>query len=115
MDNRTILIWYNEVYKSSIADADGKAGLLLDDLICHKPQELSDKLANEDYLLYIIPTHYTRLLQPSEAGINKSLKDCLKNYDEQWRRSKHSNLNLGQKLHALKRTDTLNWFKEIRE
>ena len=113
MDNMTMQIWYNEVYKSYIADADRKSCLLLGDFICRKSQELTKKLAYDDTLLYMIPTHYTGLLQLCDVSINKSLKVRLKNKVAQCRGSKHANLNPGQKLFAPKYADKLNWLKKM--
>ena len=100
MDNRKMQIWNNEVYKPYIADADRKSGLLLGNFLCRKSQELTKKLIYDDSQLFMIPTHYTGLLQLCDVSINKSLKDLLNNKVAQWRGSKHANLNPGQKLSA---------------
>ena len=78
MDDRTMSIWYERVYKPHISTCDGESGLILDDFICHKSQVLKNKLEIDDFLLYLIPSHYTGLLQPCDVEINKSLKDRLK-------------------------------------
>ncbi len=78
MGDKTKRIWYDEVYKPYIAAKDGGSGLLLDEFVWHKSQELKDKMETDDFILYIILPHYTGLLQPCDVGINKSLKDRLK-------------------------------------
>ena len=77
MDNRTMRICYDSVFKPYITQHNGEAGLLLDDFICHKSDALKNALKDDDTHLYMIPPHYTGLLQPCDVGINKSLKDRL--------------------------------------
>ena len=43
-----------------------------------KERRTENALRDDDTRFHIIPTHYTGLLQPCDVGINKSLKDQLK-------------------------------------
>ncbi len=72
-------IWYDSVCKPYISVIYGASGLHLGGFVSDKSQELKDKMYTDDSILYMIPPRYTGLLQPSDGGINKSLKDCLKN------------------------------------
>ena len=94
MDDRTMSIWNERVYKPHISTCNGDSGLLLDDFICHKSQVLKNKLETDDSLLYFIPPHYTRLLQPCDVRINKFLKDRFKKKVSQLRRIKRASLPL---------------------
>ena len=78
MDNNTMSIWYNKIYKPHIANYGGHSGLLLDDFKCHKGDELRSAMHDDNAMCFMIPAHYTGVLQPCDVGINKSLKDRLK-------------------------------------
>ncbi len=77
MDYRTMPISYDQVCNPYISVGDRKSGVFLDDFVCHKSEELKDKMKTDDSIVYMITTHYTDLLQPCDVGINKSLKDLL--------------------------------------
>ena len=56
MDNSTMGLWYNKVYRPYIGNLNGMSGLLLDDFKSHKNSTLS--LMNEDNALrFMIPPH----------------------------------------------------------
>ncbi len=78
MDNRTMNIWYNTIIKLYIAGYSGCSGLLLDDFKCHYSESFNSILEENGVLSYMISPHYTAFLQPCDVGINKSLKDRLK-------------------------------------
>ena len=113
MDNRTMRIWFEKIFKPHVETAPGETGILLNDFICHKSAEIKNKLSDDDAMLYMVPPHYIGLLQPCDVGINKSLKDRLKKAASQWRQNKHDELAPGDKLPAPKRFDVLTWLKEI--
>ena len=71
MDNRTMAIWYSNVYKPHIADCTGQSALLLDDFVCHKSADISNALSEDNSMLLLIPPHYTGLLQPCDVGLTK--------------------------------------------
>ena len=77
--------------------------------MCHKSQELKKSLQDVYSDLYLVPPHYTGLLQPCDVEINKSLKDRLKKKASDWRRNKHTEIAVGDKLPAPKRADVLGW------
>ena len=56
---------------------------------------------------YMIPPHYTGILQPCDIGINKSLKRRLKKEAANWRRKQHASLSAGDTNLAPKRKDVL--------
>ena len=58
---------------------------------------------------YMIPRQYTGLLQQSDVGISKPLKDQLKKAAANWRREQHKLLESGNKLLSPKRKDALNF------
>ena len=113
MDNTTMNIWYNKVYRPYIFDCTGESGLLLDDFKVHKNPDISELMSQDNANQYMIPPHYTGLLQPCDVGINKSLKERLKKKAANWRREKHNLLLPGEKLPCPKRKDVLIWLKEI--
>ncbi len=78
MDNRTMKIWYKNTIKPYIAGYSGCSGLLLDDFKCHYSESFNSILEENGVLSYMISPHYTAFLQPCDVGINKSLKDRLK-------------------------------------
>ena len=88
---------------------DGCAGLLLDDFVCHKPNDLRNRLQSDNCLLHLIPPHYTSLLQPCDVGINKPLKDRLKKSASDWRCERHDALLPGQKMPSAKRKEVLQY------
>ena len=91
----------------------GNIGLLLEGFTCHKSDTLQSQMDDDNPLLYMIPPHYTGLLQPCDVGINKSLKDRLKEAASDWRRDKHSFLGPGRKLPSPNRKDILLWLRKI--
>ncbi len=66
-------IWYEDVYEPYNSSFEREYALLLDDFVSQKSQELKNKLETDDSVLYLIPTHYSGLLQPYGVGINRSL------------------------------------------
>ena len=61
---------------------------------------------------YMIPTHYTGILQPCDVGINKTLKYRLKKKVSNWRSEKHASLEPGQLMPAPTRKEILCCLKE---
>ncbi len=55
MDDRTMRIWYDQVYKPYITESDGASGLLFDKFVSQKSKEFKNKVDTHDYILYIIP------------------------------------------------------------
>ena len=84
-------------------------GLLLEDFNCHKSDSLQSQMDHEYALLYMIARHYSGLLQPCDVGINKSLKDLLKEAVPDCRREKHSFLGPRHNFPSLYRKDILLW------
>ena len=64
-------------------------------------------MKDENAIRYMIPPHYTSILQPCDVGINKPLKERLKKYVSNWRRTQHALLTNGDKIPAPKREDIL--------
>ena len=48
IDNCTMRVWYDSVFKPYISQYDGEAGLLLDDFTCHKSDALKNAFKNDD-------------------------------------------------------------------
>ena len=113
MDDRTIEIYCNKIYKPYFAGYTSNGGLLLDDFICHKSDTLKHKMDADNTILDMIPPHYTDLMQPCGVRINKSLKDPLKKSVSSWRRMKNTGLTSGEQVPALSRYDALQWLKKI--
>ena len=105
-------IWYDQVYKPSISAVDGYSGLLLSDLTCRKSQELKDKIGAEKFILYMNPKNFS-LLQPYDFGTDKALKDRLKKSAAIWRRGRHSQFTIGEKLPDPEPAYVLLWLKQI--
>ena len=74
MDNRTMEIWYTNVFRPFIAGYQGNTGLLLDDFKCHKSNNVTQLMDADNAVPFMIPPHYTGLLQPCDVGINKALR-----------------------------------------
>ena len=89
--------------------------MLLDDFKCHRSPEFQAKMDKANADRYMIPPHYTGLLQPCDVGINKPLKDRLKEKVSDWRREKHENLRPEQLLPSPTRKDIVDWLEEIRQ
>ena len=81
--------------------------------MCHRNPELQTKMDEANADRYMITPHYTGLLQPCDFGINKQLKDRLKEKVSDWRREKHENLRPVQLLTSLTRKDIVEWLDEI--
>ena len=67
----------------------------------------------DNTMLYMIPPHYTDLMQSCDVRINKPLKDRLKKSASSWRHMKNTGLPLGEQVPALTRYDALQWLKKI--
>ncbi len=63
------------MYKPHIRHCQGQSGLLLDDFVCHKSQDLKDKLESDNSQLYMIAPRYTGLLQPCDVTWMKTIRD----------------------------------------
>ena len=77
-DERAMRIWYDNVEKTHIADYDGESQLILDDYSVHEMNLLLEKMQADNTLRFSIPGNYTAVLQPCDVGVNKPLKDRLK-------------------------------------
>ena len=115
MDNRTMAIWYYSVFKPNIAGNNGRSGLLLDDFKFHRTAEFFETMRAGNAHPYMIPPHYTGILQPCDVGINKPLKEGLKKKVSNWRSEKHASLEPGQLIPTPTRKEILCWLKEIWE
>ncbi len=113
MDNRTMSIWYDSVYKPYISSWNGRSGLLLDNFKFHRSSELLEAMEEDNAHRYMIPAHYTVLLQPCDVGINKPLKDRLKQKVSDKRREKHAELQSGELMPSSSRKYVVGWLKEI--
>ena len=70
-------------------------------------------MEDDNAMRYIIPPHYTSILQPCDVGMNKPLKEWLKKWVSEWRRAQHALLSNDDKIPAPKREDVLGWLKNI--
>ena len=86
--------WYSSVIKPNIAGYNVNTGLSLDDFKCNHSENFTSLLEESNVRSYKIPPHYTALLQPCDVGINKSLKDRLKNCASNWGRENMLYLHL---------------------
>ena len=64
---------------------------------------------------YMIPPHYTGILQTCNVGINKPLKDRLKKKVSNWRSEKFSSLRPGELLPSPSRKQFISWLQDIWE
>ena len=115
MDNRTMAMWYDSVFKPYIAGNNGRSGLLLDHFKCHRSAEFIETIRADNAHPYMIPPHYTGILQPCDVGVNKPLKDRLKKKVSNWRSEKHASFEPGQLMPTPTRKEILCWLKEIWE
>ena len=75
MDNYTISIWYNKIYRPYVLAIGVQSVLLLDDSKCHKSNVLQE-LMDQDYAFrFMMSPRYKSILQSCDVGINKPLKD----------------------------------------
>ena len=93
-----MLMWYEKVLRPHMSGRHGVSGLILDDLIVHKDARLQMKMFGDSVRRFMIPLHYTAVIQPCDVGINKSLKLRLQQRDSDWRREPHASLRDGEKL-----------------
>ena len=98
MNNRTMTIWYEKIYRPYVTQQAGEAALLLDDLVCHKSEALNNALLVENSMRFMIPSNYTCVLQPCDVGIDKPLKGRLKQYASNWRRERFRSLSAGSRM-----------------
>ena len=115
MLNNAMAIWFNKVYRRYIANYDVESGLLLDDFKVHKNTKVLELMNQDNTNRYVIPPHYTGLLQPFDVGINNSLKERLKKEAANWRRKQHMSLSAGDTIRSPKRKDVFEWVKKIWE
>ena len=88
MDTAMVEVWHEKVWKLYIAGYDGESGLLLDDYICHKDDELYQKMKSDKKHRWLVPPYFTSNVQPCNVGINKPLKNRLKIQATKWRGDK---------------------------
>ena len=91
-------VWYGKIYKPYGMKNDGEAAMLLDDFICHKSESLRSALNADNILRFMIPPNHTCVLQPCNVGINKPLKDRLKQFASVWRREQFRSLPAGARI-----------------
>lgn len=113
MDNSTMAIWYDKIYRPYASEHNAKSALLLDDFLCHKGDALQEVINSDNAIRIMIPPHYTCIVQPCDVGINKPLKDKLKQFAAKWRRERHSSLPAGSKMPVPKRHEVVTWLKKI--
>ena len=77
-DERAMLKWYDSVWKPYIAGYDSESGLLLGNYKVHTMKILMEYMTNDKIKRFLIPGNRTSVLQPCDVGINKSLKERLK-------------------------------------
>ena len=107
MDNRTMSIWYELIYRPYVSQFDGEAALLLDAFVCHKGSALKEAMKDDNAHRIMIPPYYTCIVQPCVVAINKPLKDRLKASAAKWRRERYVQLAPGSKMPPPKREDVL--------
>ena len=105
-------IWYDKVYKQYFAGDDGHSELVLDDLKFHRSSELMDVMLADNAHRYMIPPHYTTILQPCDIGINKPLKDRLKKKVSNRSSEKFSSLRPDQLLPSPTRKQIFSWLQD---
>ena len=66
-------------FKGDLNNFDRYAGLLLDDFVCRKSNNLKNSIQSDNCLLHLIPPHNTSLLQLWDVSINKPMKNRSKN------------------------------------
>ena len=62
---------------------------------------------------YMIPPHYTGILQPCDVGISKLLKDRLKKKVSNWRSEKFSSLRPGELFPSPTSKQIFSWLLDI--
>ncbi len=83
--------WVEEIWRPNIIPEHGYL-LIWDSFQCHQNQELINTLLEEhDTEVDIIPGGCTSILQPLDVGINKSLKNNMRNQFENWSGNKFMN------------------------
>ena len=92
---------------------NGHSGLLLDDFKCHRSPEFLQAMEKDNTHPYMIPPHYIGLLQPCDVGINKPLKDRLKQKVSDWRSEKHNELRSCELMPSPSRKNVVAWLKII--
>ena len=113
MDKRAMKIWYETVFHPYICGNTGESGLILDNYICHKDAELMELMQADNTIRILIPPHYTAVLQPCDVGINKALKDLLKQEPTSWMRQRHGQSGPGEKVASPKRKELADWLRKI--
>ena len=93
--------------------SNGHSGLLLDDFRNQSSPELLQAIEVDNAHRYMIPPHHTGLLQPCDVGINKPLKDRLRQKVPDWRREKHTELRSGELMPSPARKEVVRSLKEI--
>ncbi len=113
MDERSMHIWYEEIFQPYVSNRREASGLLFDDFVVPKDVALYAKMVEDNTRRFVTPPHYTSVLQPSNDGKNKSLKSRLNKCASKWRRDKIANMVPREKIPTPKREDVLGWLKQI--
>ena len=77
-------IWSDLAYRPYTASNSSNSGLLLDDFLSDKFEELQKVLKDEESDLSLIPPNYTGLFQLCVFGTNKFLMERLSKKANKW-------------------------------
>ena len=113
MDDRGMQIWYEKIWRPYLENYNGNSMLLLDDFKCHKKESFVEKLEELNTKRCEVPPGYTPVLQPCDVGINKVLKEKLRNRAHRWRSQQAALVPPGEAIPAPSRTNIANWLQEI--
>lgn len=108
MDERGCELWFEKVWKP-YASAHPSSLLMLDEFKCHVQASFIKRLNSIGTELEVIPGGYTCVLQPCDVGINKPLKDCIRQQYNAWAIRKMDALSGDAKVPAPDRTDIIEW------
>ena len=86
---------------------------MLDDYKVHKIESVHNRMISDRTNRFLIPVHYTSVLQPCDVGIKKPLKERLKKAVSDWRRDRNARLTPGSRLPLPKRREILEMLKII--
>lgn len=112
MDQRSMKIWFEKVWKQYVANSS-KSVLLLDDFICHKQPEFLDLASEVGTSIELIPGGYTCVLQPCDVGIMKSLKGGIRQCYTKWAAQNLCGLPSDQSIPTPDRKDVSEWISRV--
>lgn len=118
MDERSMKIWTDLVWKPYVADYE-RSVLLLDDFSCHKQDCLLEIMESVGTHVELIPGGYTCVLQPCDVGVIRSLKNGIRKHYMEWASAKYLTVDTRSSLPAPNKREvslwTLNSFNAISE